>query len=809
MENQKLSRYKVGILLFGVFVTSFGVLSFEISLTRIFSIILDYHFTFLVVSLALFGLGLGGVAAHYLSRKMRQDNFSRLAVLAIAFSLLMILLTLIIASNPNLNIIIQILTMFLPFLVAGTLLAMAYKTFVSHSSALHFADLVGAALGSLTIVFFINWTGAPLAILFVSIVTLISAAFFSIASQKKLILAISLLTIFGISIFAQYSDTHWNIQPATNQGKELSNFMSNSELDGKLLDSKWTSFGHIDLVASPALPHEKRIYVDGGAGTSLYHFNGNFSDSTDSVVPLLTNTTLYFPYYFADKNSSLIIGPGGGVDVLTALMAGVKKIDAVDVNPGIVDIVKEQADYDGGIYTNYGNVQVTIDDGRSYIKRTDQEYDVIMLDVPLTKTAQGTLGYSLAENYLFTTDSFIDYLNHLNDNGFLTIVAHDITEIYRLISIAFRVLNNQGLNSQQIMDRIAVIGKVDTMNHESADHSIRPVFVLKKTPITDSQTKLMDTEATKIGFDILFSPAITTSKDVHLPHIAWSQMSIDELISIAPYNLNAPTDDSPFFYNFEIGVPDTLLLLLTGAILLCIVTSVSYVAARRRDEVTFRNGTKIKVKSRFSAFKWYSFASLGFGFMLIEVALIQKFILFLGEPTSAIAVSLFSLLLAGGIGSLFSKKWLKDKQYNAFKISLIITILTIAYIFILPLIFNATLSYLTSLRFIISFAFISPLGFLTGVPFPTILGYIKKEFENDTEWMWCINGAFSVLAAVTALVIAMTLGFNAVLLLGAGTYTGIYLIGRRHENNNRLNKIKWANSQTPKFKKAWQKGKYH
>lgn len=807
MENQKLSRYKVGVLLFGVFVTSFGVLSFEISLTRIFSIILDYHYTFLVVSLALFGLGLGGVATHYLSRKTVQDNFSRLGILAIAFSLLMIILTLIIASNPNLNILIQILTMFLPFLVAGTLLAMAYKTFVNHSSTLHFADLVGAALGSLTVVFFINWAGAPLAILFVSIMTLISAAFFSVASQKKLILAISLLTIVGISIFAQYSDTHWNIQPATNQGKELSNFMSNSALDGRLLDSKWTSFGHIDLVASPALPHEKRIYVDGGAGTSLYHFNGNFSDTSDSVVPLLRNTTLYFPYYFADKNSSLIVGPGGGVDVLTALMAGVKIIDAVDVNPGIVDIVREQADYDGGIYTNYSNVRVTIDDGRSYIKRTDQKYDVIMLDIPLTKTAQGTLGYSLAENYLFTTDSFIDYLNHLNDNGFLTIVAHDITEIYRLVSIAFRVLNSQGLNSQQIMDRIAVIGKEATMNHESADHSIRPVFVLKKTRITDSQAKLMDDEAIQIGFDVLFSPVITTSTDVHLPHIAWDEMSINELISIAPVNLNAPTDDSPFFYNFEIGVPDTLLLLLVGAILLCIVTSILYVAARRRDEVMFRNGTKIKVKSKFSGFKWYSFASLGFGFMLIEVALIQKFILFLGEPTSAIAVSLFSLLLAGGTGSLFSKKWLRDKQYNAFKISLIIAILTIAYIFILPIVFNVTLSYLTSVRFIISFVFISPLGFLMGIPFPTILGYIKQESENDTAWMWCINGAFSVLAGIIALVIAMTLGFNAVLTLGALIYAGFFLIGRRHEKIIKLNKIKRINLQTSK-PKTWQKGKY-
>ena len=806
MENQQLSRFKLAVLLFGVFVVSFGVLSFEIALTRIFSIMLDYHYTFLVVSLALFGLGLGGIIAYYLSSKTSlKDNFSRLAILAIAFSFLTTFLTLLIVSTPNLSIGLQVFIMFLPFLVAGTLLAMAYKVFVSRSSILHFADLVGAAFGSLAVVFLINWIGAPIAILLVSIITLISSALFSLASRKKLVMVISLLAIIGMSIFAQYSSNLWNIQPAINPDKELSNFIYNPSVNGKIVDSRWTSFGHVELGTSPTLPHEKVIFVDGGAGTTLYHFNGNFSDSTDSIVPTLTNTTMYFPYYLANKESSLVIGPGGGVDVLTALMAGVKQIDAVDVNPGIVDIVKEQSAYDGGIYTNYSNVHVTVDDGRSYIKRSDQKYDVIMLDIPLTKTAQGSLGYSLAENYLFTTDSFTDYLNHLNDNGFLTIVAHDQVEIYKLVSLAFKVLGAQGLDAQQIMERIAVVGSEDMMNHNAL-----PVFILKKTPITDSQATLMDTKAAQMGFATLYTPLNTgTSTDTHLAHIAWGQMSINDLVSIAPVNLNAPTDDSPFFYNFDLGLPSTLLFLMAGAILLCVAVSVFYAATRRREEVTFKNGAKIKLKSKFSPFKWYCFASLGFGFMLIEIALIQKFILFLGEPTLAIAVSLFSLLLAGGIGSLFSRKWLNGKQYNAFKVSLIIAVLTIIYIFILPFIFNATLSYSASMRFVISFAFISPLGFLMGIPFPTILGYIKQEFENDATWMWCINGAFSVLAGVLALVIAMTFGFNAVLLLGALTYAGLFFIGRKHELKTKVSKIKWINPQALKFKRTGQKGKYH
>jgi predicted membrane-bound spermidine synthase len=715
----------------------------------------------------------------------------------------MTFLTLAAVSAPNLDVSVQVFMMFIPFLVAGTVLAMAYKLFVSQSSILHFADLIGAALGSLAIVFFINWAGAPLAVIFVSTLTLVASALFSLASKKKLILAVSLLAIIGMSVFAQYSSTLWNVQPGNNQTKELSNFLSPS-VGGTIESTKWTSFGQVELVSTSVLPHEKVIFVDGGAGTSLYQFNGDFNDSTNSIVPTLRNTTMYFPYTISNKDSSLVIGPGGGVDVLTALMAGVKNIDAVDVNPGIVEIVKEQAAYDGGIYTNYSNVHVTVDDGRSYLKRSDQKYDVIMLDIPLTKTAQGTLGYSLAENYLFTTDSFADYLNHLNDKGYLTIVAHDQVEIYKLVSTAIKVLQNQGLDTAQIMNRIVVIGKEDTM-----DHNNLPVFILKKTPITVQQATVIDDKAAAIGLSTLYTPLISgNSTDPHLPHLADDQMSIQQLIDIAPYNLNAPSDDSPFFYNFNIGPPSTLIALLGAAIILCIAVSILYVAVRRKDKFVFKGGAKIKSQTKFSGYKWYIFASLGLGFMLIEVALIQKFILFLGEPTLAIAVSLFSLLLAGGLGSLFSKKWVNGKQTNAFKVSLIIAILTISYIFLLPMIFNAALSYSTLIRFVISFVFISPLGFLMGIPFPTALGYIKHEFENDAAWMWCINGAFSVLAGVFALIIAMTIGFNAVLLLGALTYAGLFVIGRRHEQNHTGGKIKWTNPQAHKFMTPSQKGKH-
>lgn len=802
MQTQQLSRFNLAILLIGAFTVSFGVLSFEVSLTRIFSVMLDYHYTFLVVSLALFGLGLGGVIAHYLTSKLSlKDNLARIAFLIFIFSLLITFLTLFSTSVPNLDVSVQMLIMFLPFLISGTVLAIAYKLFVSKSSLLHFADLIGAALGSLAIVFFINWAGAPTAVIFISIITLISSALFSLASKKKLLLTITLLAIIGMSLLTQFS-SNWNIRPGVHQAKEISNFIYNPSIGGIVEDSKWTSFGQVDLITTQALPHEKVIFVDGSAGTSLYHFNGNFSDSSNSIVPSLRNTTIYFPYYLANKERSLVIGPGGGVDVLTALMAGVNHIDAVEVNPGIVRIVKEQAAYNGGIYTNYSNVHLTIDDGRSYIKRSNQKYDVIMLNIPITKTAQGTLGYSLAENYLFTTESFNDYLNQLNDDGFLTIIAHNQEEIYKLVTLAYKVLSDQGIDYQQIWNRIAVVGS-------ESSHNALPIFMLKKTPFTSEQTSIINTVAPSIGLNTFFVPRdFSRSIDPYMAGIASGRLPINTLATITQSNLDPPTDDDPFFYKFNLGLPDTIILMLAFAVLLCIMSSLIYIIARRKNKFATISDSRVKYKAKFSMFKLYCFASLGFGFMAIEVALIQKFILFLGEPTSAISFSLFSLLLTGGIGSLFSRKWLNGKQLNAFKVSLILAILTVSYIFILPLIFNITLSFPTAIRFLTSFVIISPLGFLMGIPFPTVLGYIKHEHENDVVWLWCINGAFSVLGGVVALVIAMTNGFNAVLLVGASSYIALFVIGRRHELRLQAAlKAKMDQPRMPKFKRTWRNGK--
>jgi hypothetical protein len=767
-----VNRLRFAILLFGIFVSSFGVLTFEISLTRIFSVMYSYHYTFLAVSIALLALSLGGILTQAFSWQIPLDAiFSRLAYISVMFSFTSFLIFAL-TSLPSSNVVTDALAMFLPFLIAGVFLATIYNVFTTFSSVAYFADLLGAAIGALAVVLLLNSFGALRSVLLVGTVISAASLFFALGSRRKLIIVATIANIVLMAFLVQYTarTNFSNVPLMAGQGKELEGILADRSLGARIIDSRWSAFGRTDLVELDANPHQKVIFVDGGAGTTMFHWDGNLTSSSGEV-PSLKYTAQYFPYYFVNKGNSLVIGPGGGLDVLTSLISGMNHTTAVEVNPDIVSIVRDYSDYNGGIYSRYSNVHVYVDEGRSYVKRSTQKYDIIMLDIPVTKTAQGSIGYALAENYLFTTDSFTDYFGHLNREGILAIVAHNDAEVYKLVSMAFKVLKDQGASAQEIMQRLIVI--------QGGEHHGLPVFMLKKTPFTLNQTGLVFMKASELGLTPAYLPNVKgVSLDPLLTDLANGKVSIDTVISQAPFEITPPTDDSPFFYKFEKGIPVTLSQLLIGTVVSSIALLGFYLGgwARRLSAVSKKELDSLM--SEFSLFKPYYFTSLGLGYMLIEVPLIQRFTLFLGHPTLAISVVLFSLLLASGLGSFYSTKWGGKQLYNVFKVSLMIGIVVILYMLALPFVFNAYLSYDSTFRFLIAFALIFPLGFLMGIPFPVGLKLAKTERRNDVAWMWGINGAFSVLGAVLALVVAMSFSFSTVLLSGGLIYVAVFLIGR-------------------------------
>lgn len=778
-DHISLSRVEGAVLLSAVFMMSFAVLIFETSLTKIFSVMFAYHYMFLAIAIAFAGLAFGGIFAQAVFSKTPKKNlFAGLTIVYSLFSLSVSLSTAVAINTSSPSFGAVSILFFMAFIPAGLFLATAYRFFVAHSSLLYGADIIGAALGSLGVIIFLNALSPVTTILSISTILSIVAVFLTFfGNKRKTILSGALvLLLLTSSLLLITVSAGKEVPIGSDQGKELYNAL-NSNTEARIVESKWSAFGRTDLVEFGNDPHEKVIYVDGGAATTLYHFDGNFSDSNSSVYQLW-NSTAAFPFYSVDdKRSALIIGPGGGVDVLTTLMFNFSHIHAVEINQQTVNMVKDFSNYDGGIYTNYSNVHVHVDEGRSFLKREEERYDVIMLNIPITKTIQGSSGYSMAENYLFTVDSFNDYLNHLNDGGSLVIVAHERVEIYKLITTALTALQSKGQGVSKSMLKMAVV--------ESSGHPMFPVLILKKAAFAPTAAHNMLITSEKLGLVPVYFPYASSEENAKLDpvlvELANGKTDLASLIAIASQNqvdIAPPTDDRPFFYKFENGLPFELPQLLTGFMGLGVVIAFAYLLYWGRRLYAASKKVKETLSEKFSLFPPFYFASLGLGFMLIEVSLLQSFVLFLGSPALAMPIILFSLLLSMGMGGLLSKKW-KHPANGILKICLLIGLFTIAYILVLPQVFNVFLSSGLDTRLAISFAATFPIGLLLGIPFPIGMRLMDQRFEsNDVPWMWGINGLYSLLGSVLAVIIAISYGFSIALFSGGLVYIVAFVIGR-------------------------------
>lgn len=760
-------RWDFAVLLLGVTLISFSILVLEISIMRIASALFEYHYAFVAVSIAILGMGLGGFLTHKLEPKITQRGVTRvLAEASVIFSLSITIVTMSVLNLQTINLYIYSSLMFLPFFITGFMFATVFKTFSLNSNLIYFFDLSGAAIGSLAAIALFDSLNVIKTVLLLGIISSIGSILFALSSKSKKTVLVTLFVLLVSSVvFAQNRGNNLEIQVRGDE-KEIHVALDNVDWGASVIRSEWGAFGRTDLVEYDVDPYVKDIFTDGSAGTRMYHFDGDF-DSQNTSVSELRYSSAYFPFYFGENERVLVIGSGGGMDVLNALMGGAEQIFAVEVNPETVEIVREYSDFNGGIYTQYDNVHVFVDEGRSFLQRSNLKYDVIMLNIPISKTSQGISGYALAENYLFTTNSFRDYLDHLTDQGRLVIVAHHRPEIYRLTAIALKVLGDVEESIGASMDHIV-------STEMSPSH--RPVFILKKSAFDQQEIEDMKWMTIILDFIPIYFPY--TNPDYLDPMLAQmvNEVSLDSIVSHFRLHHNIDieplSDDRPFFYKFETGIQSTLSLLLLGTSLFCLLTFVYYLRSFR--------GQKGRSVAHLKFFPVY-FSLLGVGFMLIEVSLMQKLILFLGHPTLAMSISLFSLLISSGIGGLCSKRVVKNQLGKALKVSLIIGAVIIMYVLLIPTALNLLLGAELMVRGIVTLILIFPLGFLLGIPFSSGMSILKQNSEDQIPWMWCLNGVFSLLGSIFSVALAMILGFNSVLILGSFTYFTIFLIGTKGE----------------------------
>ena len=768
----------------GIAAVSAALLMTELALTRIFSVTMYYHFAFLAISIALFGLSASGVFVFVTRRALGARDTRQLLTLGallhgaatlIALAFLVRIRVGLNYSPENLVLMIAIYTVAaMPFFTGGFVVSLAFARLTHGINLLYAADLLGAALGCLLLIPLLNRLGAPGVVLTAAALAMAAALAFT-TSATRLPTAAAAAAVMAMALTAQFAGLH-PFDVLDTKGHQ----------GDRVLFSKWNSFSrvavydrnHGDWSLSPrytgAKPQSLFMDIDSAASTPILKGTGRAADA-DYLRYELTALA----YQLAERPAgfnALVIGTGGGRDLLSALVFGARQVDGVEINPIIAhDVMLDRfRDYSGNIYAN-PRVSIHVDDGRSFVRRSSDRYDVIQASLVDTWAATAAGAYTLTENSLYTREAFGEYVDHLTDNGILTITRW-VFDGLRLVSLAQEACAERGLDPST---RLAIV-RFDRV----------ATFLLKKSPFTDAEVTRLQQLADALGFTILYAPGVaaaTADPGEEAVEMQRSGTSADDyrrlilasdrqqFVASYPLDITATTDDRPFFFHttrlrdqfqtafgrsmlFGNGLSALLTLFGISALLVVVFVVAPLLVSGSRPGAGWA--------------PWLAyFAALGAGFMLLEVAVLQRFVLLLGHPVYSLTVTLFSLLLGTGVGSLLSRR-IDSRRVKAATVQALIAVVfaAVAAVFALPALINLAIPWPLTARILTAVAVLVPLGVLLGMALPGGMRLLSASRDDIVAWGWGINGAFSVVGATLAVFIAMNWGFSVTLLVGSAVY---------------------------------------
>ncbi len=764
------------LVLTGVFLISMAGLILEISITRIFSAAIWYHHAFLAVSLALLGLGSSGLFLHFRGRYSDgrwASNLSIIASISIAVSIPLILLLMHALSSQVQYLPLFLIISAIPFFFVGLVISSAFNAFAQIAGKLYFADLIGASLGALLVVGSLTIIGGESTAILVGVIGTIAAIIFAYVSKNKKMIAVSIgfLVLLSSVLAVNNSTQILSVPTDPTVQKDLPIYLR--EHPGtKVVRTEWNSFSRIDVVESdePSKLDEglaAKMFIDGGAGMNVLLWDGDINSRQ-----ALTTWMQYLPFRLMDNPKILVIGSGGGRDVLAALASGSKDVTSVEINPIIFKVVNEYGSKAGNIY-KHPYVNANVDEGRSFVTRSDDKFDMVYIPFVDTWASVSSGGLSLSENYLYTVEGFQEYYDHLTDRGVIVVVRW-LLDSPRLVSTFTQLLENNGIPINEADRHLVVV----TDKSVTQDPSITMV-IFSKEPFTESQLDFLSKSFSSHGY----KPILLPDRIILEPYdkLFDRNVTLQEFYALFDHRVHPVTDDSPYYLTFEKPLPTILMTLLYTSFAIVAVFVGAPMAkglAKRSKEIT---GTLYVIPY---------FAALGIGFMLIEVALLQRLILLLGNPTAALAILLFTLLLAGGAGSLASTRimWQRTSRNLMFVIAGIAG-LVLLYAFNLTSVISVFLPAPFIVRALVSVALLTPLGFMLGMPFPTGMRMIKTYLPTNVPWMWAINGAFSVLGAVLVTSIGIIYGLSWSMVLGVIAYSIAFGIAATWKKKFQLTKL--------------------
>ena len=757
------------VLLPAIALSSFSALLLELALTRLFSVVLFYHFAFLAISIALLGLGAGGVFAHLRKEWLGRWGTRSVAAAASALSAIVIPVVLEIVLHVPVSLGLSWRNFFgltaiyacsaVPFFLTGLQFSVVFARESSRIPRLYAADLSGGALACVGVVPLLNWIGGPNAILFAALVSAIAAVVWSPTPRgRKETLALSAILLAGITV---------NLS-----GRWIDIVLAKGIHRHNVEFARWNAISRVEVDRDKT--GGKVIVIDADANTyimnaDLKHWEGSeWQDKLMEAPPAVVNV-------LRPKGSYAIIGPGGGVDVLRAVANGSPNVTGIEINPIIANTIMREryADFAYHLYQR-PEVHMHVGDGRSFIRNAAEQYDVVQMTLVDTWASTAAGAFALSENSLYTTQAFSEYFEHLKPDGIIAVTRWEFRqprEALRVVSVAMEALHQMGVADTSHNFIVVSDGE---LNEDGI-----PVAVLaKKSAFTPQEEEtvrqhLQDHPPLKL----LYSPS---EKGVN----AFAQLiqSNDPQVFSAgyAYNVTPVTDNAPFFFftlkagrllspHSNSSAMDWKVNLGVAVLGMLLILSVLAVLAFLVLPLLLTGGARPHATSAL-----FYFVAVGLGYIMVEVTFIQRFVLFLGHPTYALTVVVFLMLLSSGVGSLTCSNWFPDGRRVWLPLTLIVFALLV-YVAVLPVILDRLVGVAFAGKLVISGMLLVPLGFAMGMPFPTglrALGAVTHEGPggNSIEWAWAMNAASSVLGSVLAIVIAIQFGLNVTLSCGAAAY---------------------------------------
>jgi hypothetical protein len=768
-----------------ILLVSLAGLLLEVGYTRIVSYKLWYYYTYLVIGLALLGIGTGGVFVAIVRPIRRWSTDRIVGVCATSGAVSIAVGYFVIARIPidtrtvwdygtrasfkNLALLgVICFTLFATFIAFGIIVSVLLGRAGDAVGRIYFADLVGAGVGCLIAVPLISRLGPPAVII-------LAALFFAVvgvanAPRRSVLLVISgcavVLLLFGVVRRSSLPDVRVE---DTKIGA-----------DGALY-SDWGPVFRVDVLGLGG-PNDHLLAHDGTFGSGIHEFNGDVSTlghyATD---PRATP----FQVFGKPPSRELIIGSAGGNEILASLYFGAPDVEAVELNPVTVGILQNQfADYTGHL-TERPDVHLTQGDGRTYLARSNTPYDLVWYVAPdsyAAANAASSGAFVLSESYLYTRQMIAETLRHLSDDGIMVVQFGELD-----------VRNSPNRTARYIVTARAAledIGVTDPSNHLLVSGYITnatgdlSTIVVKRTAFTPAEVQQFTSGVTKIPQETMFhAPGVPPDQYLVSKLAAGSDADVKQLVASYPKDISAISDDAPFFWHFssfgsvlrnflhpidvhdpEDSIGERVLILLFGVAVVFagLFLLLPFVVVRRQWRALPAKGVSAVY-----------FAALGLGFMLFEITMIQRLTRFLGYPTYSLTVTLAALLMSTGIGALVSQRFMGRARVALPLLLAAVVLLTVFYELGLDSVTDGLQQYGLAVRVIASVAVLFPLGLCLGMFMPFGLAAVARLsplVEEYVAWAWAVNGFFSVIGSVLTTILAMTFGFREVQLGAVAMY---------------------------------------